>query len=224
MRHSLWMLVLACLLWLVQVPLHADNSDWSTLDTGTRALLATWSGSWNTLDMASRTQLLANAKRWQAMDANARNAFLQRSLAWQALPPLERARRRARYAAWHGLAPDIQSQLRVAAARFAALPTAQQTDLRARFTALDGDQQQAWLLGPSMGGWIGQARSLFAYVPEDEREATLRMLESLSPDARSALFARAAKLPNAQREQLREKLLDVDPAQREVLLQQGKPR
>ncbi|MEO8742009.1 MAG: DUF3106 domain-containing protein, partial [Lysobacteraceae bacterium] len=158
------------------------------------------------------------------MDANARNGFLQRSLAWQALPPLERARRRARYAAWRALAPAVQSQLRAAATRFAALPAAQQAGLHARFAVLDSDQQQAWLLGPSMGGWIGQARTLFAYVPENERDATLHMLESLSPDARSVLFARAAKLANTPREQLRKQLLDADPAQRETLLHQGTSR
>ena len=218
MRLRMRLLSFACLLWLAQAPLHADNDDWSTLDAGTRSLLASWSSSWNTLDMASRMQLLANAKRWQAMDANARNAFLQRSLSWRALPPLERARRRSRYAAWRALAPDVQSQLRAASARFAALPATQQADLRARFAALDGDRQQAWLLGPSMGGWIAQARAVFAYVPADERDATLRMLETLSPDARSTLFARAGHLSGAQKERLRKQLLDADPAQREALV------
>ena len=205
-------------------PMPADRADWSAVAPGLRVLLASWRRDWNALDPDIRRQLLANAGHWQALDANGRNAFLQRSAAWQRLPPLVRAQRRARYEAWHALPADAQSQVHAAAIRFAALSPEQQEALRAQFAGLDADAQHAWLLGPSTGSWIGQARTLFAYVPDDQRDASLRMLETLSPPARAVLFERAGKLPDAQREQLRRQLLDTDPAQRAAVLDRLKPR
>ena len=154
------------------------------------------------------------------MDATARAGFMHRNADWQALPPLERARQRARYADWHALPANEQAKVRVAAAKFAALPTAQQSALRAQFAALDADLQRAWLLGPSTGSWIEQARRLFSYVPAGERDATLDMLRTLPADARAQLFALASKLPDDRREQLRRQLLGADPAQRPALLRQ----
>lgn len=215
-----WIASLACVLLLVQLTVRAQTADWSALDTSTRELLASWRANWSTLDPNSRAQLLANAKRWLAMDATARAGFMRRNVAWQALPPLERARQRARYAAWRALPADAQTQVRAAAARLAALPAAQQSALRGQFAALDADRQRAWLLGPSTGGWIEQARQLFAYVPVGEREATLDMLRTLPADARAQLFALASKMPDDRREQLRRQLLAADPAQRPALLRQ----
>jgi hypothetical protein len=139
---------------------------------------------------------------------------------WSTLAPAERARRRARYVAWRALPPDEQARVRIAAGQFAALPATQQALLRSRFTAMDADQQRAWLLGPSTGGWIEQARTLFPYVPDGERDATLRMLQALPTEARAQLFALAQRLPGDQREQLRKRMLETDPAQREALLRQ----
>jgi len=198
----------------------AENPDWSTLDPATQELLAPWRDAWTTLATADRTRLLANAMRWQAMDASARASFMQRSTDWQALRPTERARIRARYAAWRALPPDDQARVRAAATQFTALPAAQQASMRARFAALDANRQHDWLLGPSTGAWIEQARTAFAYVPDGERDATLRMLQALPADARTQLFALARRLPDDQRERLRKQLLGTDPARRETLLLQ----
>ena len=220
MRSKNWFVALACALWMLLPVVRAQDADWSALGTGTRDLLAPWQDAWKTLDAGSRARLLANANRWQKMGASARDAFQRRSTDWQALPPAERARRRSRYVAWVVLAPAEQARVRAAALQFSALPIAQQTAVRVRFAAQDADQQRAWLLGPGDGGWIGQARTLFAYVPDRERNATLRMLEALSTDARVQLFALARRLPDEQREQLRRQLLIAEPAQREALLRQ----
>lgn len=210
----------ACALLLALPAPCAENSEWSTLDSNSQELLAPWRDGWTTLEAADRGRLLANAKHWQAMDATARAAFLRRSFDWQALAPAERARRRARYAAWRALPPDEQAHVRASAAQFAALPAAQQAQLRARFATMDADQQRAWLLGPSTGSWIEQARALFPFVPEGERDATLRMLQALPTEARAQLFALARRLPGDQRDRLRKQLLGSDPAQRQALLQQ----
>lgn len=220
MRNRRRLRSLSCALVLALLPVHAQNADWSALDAGTRDLLAPWGEGWASLDAASRARLLANAKRWQAMDGAARDAFQRRSTDWQALSPNERARRRSHYAAWAALAPAEQARVRVAAAQLAAMSAAQQAALRARYATQDADQQRAWLLGPGDGAWIGQARGFFAYVPEGEGEATLRMLQALSADARKQLLVLAQRLPDEQRERLRKQLLGVDPAQRENLLRQ----
>lgn len=221
MRASRTMLVVALAIARTMVPAHAQNSiDWSALDARTRELLAPWSDNWQTQDAASRAQLLANAKRWQAMDATARIGFLRRISEWQALPPLERARQRARYAAWRALPINEQQQVRTAAARLSALPAEQQATLRAQFAALDADRQRAWLLGPSTGGWIEQARQLFGFVPASERDATLEMLRGLPIGAREQLFVLARNLPDDRRDLLRRQLLGADPAHRVALLGQ----
>jgi hypothetical protein len=232
-----WIFPLACALSLALLPVRAiasgcpafgdthapcasQDADWSVLDPDTSALLVPWRDGWDTLDAVDRARLLSNARRWQTLDATARAEFLRRSAIWQALPPTERARRRARYAAWRALPSDEQTRVRAAVTQFAALPVAQQAAWRAQFAAQDADHQRAWLLGPSTGGWIDQARTLFAYVPEGDREATVRMLQALSADVREQLFTLARRLPDDQREQLRRQLLGVDPAQRAVILRQ----
>ena len=220
MPSRYWIGPLLCALLFALPARCADNSEWSTLDSNTQELLAPWRDGWAALEGADRGRLLANAKRWQAMDPIARAAFLRRNSDWQALPPAERARRRARYAAWQAMRPDEQERVRAAASQFAALPAPQQALLRARFAAMDANQQSAWLLGPSTGSWIEQARALFPYVPEGERDATLRMLQSLPAVARGQLFSLARRLPGDRREQLRKQMLETDPAKRETLLRE----
>ncbi len=215
-------LALAWLAGCQQHPVQSSmpSADWLALDAGTRAVLAPWGDDWANLDAEGRGRLIAHARRWQAMDAASRSALLQRSAAWQALPPDQRANQRARYAAWIALTPPEQARVRAAAAQFAALPVTQQAEMRQRFSSQDADEQRAWLLGPGYGAWIGQAHALFDFVPAGERDATLRMLKSLSPDARNELLTLARRLPENGRDQLRRDLLAAEPARREVLLRQ----
>lgn len=220
MRNRLWKWTLLCALLPALPGVCADTTDWSSLDSGTQALLAPWSDAWSTLDTANRARIVANARHWRAMDAKAHDTFEQRSAAWQALPPNARERRRERYAAWLALPPDEQARVRSAAANFAVLPAGQQAALRARFAMQAAIQQTDWLLGPSTGSWIEQARTAFAFVPDGERDATMRMLQALPLDARAQLFELARRLPDHQRERLRKQLLGVAPAQRADVLNQ----
>lgn len=211
---------LSLLLALAPAPTLAASADWDGLDGGTRSLLAPWHDVWSTLPATDRQRLLANAARWQAMDKAQREALQQRQAQWDALPPSERARLRARYADWQQLPPDQQARVRDAAARFAALPTPQQGALRAKFAAQPVEWQLAWLLGPSVGSWLDRASDWFAFVPEGEREATLRMLQALPEDARTQLFELGRRLPALQRERLRKDLLLTPPGQRAALIAQ----
>ncbi|HEY2347206.1 MAG TPA: DUF3106 domain-containing protein [Xanthomonadaceae bacterium] len=221
MRLDRGILALACAICIaMSAAAQAAGTDWSALDAGTQSLLAPWQDDWNKLPQDERDRLLANAKRWQAMGANARTALLKRDAQWQALAPAERARLRARYAAWQQLPNEERAQVGAAAARFAALPAPQQGALRANFAAQDLGRQLAWLLGPAIGAWIDQAGAWFAFVPADEREATLRMLQDLPADARARLFTLARRLPAHRREQLRRDLMLTPPAQRAALIEQ----
>ena len=110
--------------------------------------------------------------------------------------------------------------MRAAQARFIALPTPQQGALRAKFAAQPLQWQLAWLLGPSVGDWLDQASDWFTFVPEGEREPTLRMLQALPADARSQLLELGRRLPALQRERLRKDLLLTPPAQRPTLIAQ----
>ncbi len=220
MRNRFRQWTLVCALMLALPAVCADTTDWSSLDSETQALLAPWSDAWSTVDTANRARVLANAKRWLAMDAKAHDAFEQRSAAWQALPPAARVRQRERYAAWLALPPDEQGRVRSGAANFAALPAGQQAALRADFASQEANRQTDWLLGPSTGGWIEQARTAFAFVPYGERDATMRMLQALPVEARAQLFELARRLPDHQRELLRKQLLGVAPGQRADMLNQ----
>ncbi|HTA65295.1 MAG TPA: DUF3106 domain-containing protein [Xanthomonadaceae bacterium] len=220
MRLDRAILLLTCALCLALPAALAAPAGWGTLDAGTQALLAPWQDDWDRLPTDQRERLLANARRWQAMDADARAALLKRDAQWQAMPPAERARLRARYAAWQALPADEQVRVRAAASRFASLPASQQGAVRTNFAAQDTGRQLAWLLGPSIGEWIDQADAWFAFVPDNERAATLRMLQDLPPDARTQLFALARRLPPDRREQLRRDLLLTAPAQRAALIDQ----
>jgi uncharacterized protein DUF3106 len=220
MRLDRAVLSLACALCLAMPAAQATPAGWGTLDAGTQALLAPWRDDWDQLPADARERLQTNARRWQAMDANARAALLKRDAQWQMLPPTERARLRARYAAWQKLPADEQARVRAAASRLASLPAPQLGAVRANFAAQETNQRLAWLLGPSIGEWIDQASTGFAFVPDHEREATLRMLQDLPADARTQLFALARRLPPDRREQLRKDLLLTSPAQRAALVSQ----
>ena len=211
---------LACALCLTLPAARATTPDWNALDADSHTLLAPWQDGWNGLPDSQRERLLANARRWQAMDANARADLLKRETQWQALPPSERARLRERYAAWKALPTDEQLRVRNAAYRFFAMPAPQQGALRAGFAAQETNQQADWLLGPSLGGWIEQAQALFAFVPAGDRDATLKMLQSLTTDTRNQLFTLARRLPTDQRELLRKQLVAADPSQRAALVTQ----
>ncbi|MBS0213908.1 MAG: DUF3106 domain-containing protein [Proteobacteria bacterium] len=216
-KHAIGWLVGIALL-ATTLPAIGGTVAWGSIDARTQALLSPWQGEWDTLADADRQRLLANARQWLAMSEADRAALLQRQAQWNALPPAERARRRARDDAWRQLPPAEQAQVRAAATRFAALPAAQQAALRSRFAAQPADWQASWLLGPSIGAWLDQAGMWFAYVPASDRDATLRMLQDLTPAAREQLFVLSRRLPSSRREQLRADLLRAPPGQRAALI------
>jgi hypothetical protein len=153
-------------------------------------------------------------RQWDTMSAEQRQAWQLRQRAWEALPLAEREDRRARYAAWRGLDSVQQARLRTAAEAFAALPVAEQAALRARFDTLDAMQQRGWRLGPALGADWPRLQPLFAFVPPDERVASLSLLRQLDAEQRDDLAALAQRLPPQDREAFRRDLLAVPTEQR----------
>ena len=200
--------------------LAAPVGAFSTIEAGPRQLLAPLEDTWDELDEATRAGLKANAAHWQALPPAEQQALATRMKAWDALPAAERAHRRAPFAAWQALAPSEKATLRALAARVDALPEAERRVLRATFAALPADERQDWGLGPSIGADFAGLRPLFAFLPEGERPAMLRMLRALSPEARTGLAEVARRLPANGRDALRRELLAATPAGREALIRE----
>lgn len=183
-------------------------------------LLAPWAGPWAQLDLSTRARLEANARRWLALDDAARAQTLLRLAELESLPPRQRAARRATRQAWMMLAETERDAIRDAAERYAAADPEQRERWRQAFDAQDLAAQRSWALGPESGRWLQSVRPLFAFVPADEREASLALLGSLEPSAREDLRRLVRRLPPAERESFRRRLLDAAPEARAALIRQ----
>ncbi|MFC4726600.1 DUF3106 domain-containing protein [Coralloluteibacterium thermophilus] len=191
---------------------------WTALDPALREVLAPWRSSWNALPEPARAQLADNARRWAAMTPAERAAYRTRAEAFAELPPGERAQLRGRYADWEALEPAERQRLLDTERAYLALPEARREALQAAFEALDPDARTAWRLGPEVGQWFSGLRPLFAFVPVEERDATLEMLRALPPETRETFSGLARRLSASQREALRRDLLAAEPDARAALV------
>lgn len=183
-------------------------------------LLAPWAGQWSQLDVSTRARLESNARRWLALDEPARAEVLQRLVELESLPPAQRSTRRAAREAWAMLSQGDREAVRRAAERYAQASPGQRERWRAEFDAQDLAAQRSWALGPDGGRWLQSVRPLFAFVPAEEREASLALLGSLEPAAREDLRRLVPRLPPAERESFRRRLLEAAPSERAALIRQ----
>ncbi len=139
---------------------------------------------------------------------------------WDQLSPEQKRQRRAQYTAWRAMGPDAQRRVREAAARFAALPPSQQQALRERFTAQDQSFRDGWRLGPLLGEYFGRLQGMFGFVPEDQRAATLAVLQQLTPAQVAQLALVAQRTPPQQRDSVRATFLAIPAPQRDAWLTQ----
>ena len=79
-------------------------------------------------------------------------------------------------------------------------------------------ERRAFLLGARTRDMAEVARRAFAFVPPEERPATLQMLRDLVPEDRQRLRELARRLGPAERETLRKELLQIEPAARSAHL------
>ncbi len=175
--------------------------------------LTPWAESWPRLQPEQRAELLARARRWEALSETERLRFEQRAAAYRSLPPLQRAALRERHARWAGFDAATQSTLRALEAGVSAATSEEQAALRAQFDALPEAVRRGLLAGkpPELAEL---AREAFAFVPEDEREATIELLRGLGEAEHGLLRRMARRLDPAAREALRAELLAAEPAAR----------
>ncbi|MFT4246581.1 MAG: DUF3106 domain-containing protein [Pseudomonas sp.] len=138
---------------------------------------------------------------------------------WQAMSPAQRADLRARYHAWRELSEAERAQLRQAQTRVAALPPDQQRALHTRFAAMDRLHRDGWRLGPTLGAHYVQLQPLFGYVPPQQRDALLGLLQGLNAEQLRQLAVIAQRTPPQSRDALRNELLAQAPAVRGAWLQ-----
>lgn len=181
--------------------------------------LTPWAESWPRLQPAQRAELLARARQWQALGEPERQRFEQRAAAYQALAPLQRAELRERHARWAGFDAATQSTLRALEAGLASATAEEQAALRAQFEALPEAVRRGLLAGkpPELAEL---AREAFAFVPEDEREATIELLRGLGETEHGLLRRMARRLDPAAREALRADLLAAEPLARAALVRE----
>lgn len=191
---------------------------WDALDPTDRIALQPWAQDWDRLPDALRIRLQHNAARWRALTPKQQAALQERLVAWDSITPQQRVRLRARYDALQDMPPDERDDVHRAFERFKALPRARQASLRKRFAALPAEQRSAFLLDAGNRDTIDVARRYFAFVPPDERDATLAMLRGLDAPTRQALRQLAGRLGAEQREVLRRDLLAATPDARAALI------
>lgn len=185
----------------------AAQSAWESLPEAERALLAPWQGRWDTLDAEQRDRLRRNTRHWLGLDATQRAALQARLAAWDALPPAERARIRERAAAWQRMDEGERASLRASFGRLRAMAPIEREQLREAFAQLGTSERRTLLVAEDDLALAEVARRAFAFVPPDERGATLDMLRALPEADRTRLGELARRLDAAQRAQLRRELL-----------------
>lgn len=211
--------VLACAL-LVPGNGLGQASDPSRPPPDVAGLLEPWAGPWARLDDQARVSLVDNARRWQRLDDEARALVLLRLSEIEALAPAERAQRRARRQAWAAMGAEDRRAILAAARRLEAASDEQRRAWRDAFEAQDVAEQRSWTLGPVTGRSLQELRPLFAFVGEDERQASLALLTQLGADDREALVQLVRRMPQAERESFRRRLLDASPDQRGRLIRE----
>ncbi|WP_313440711.1 DUF3106 domain-containing protein [Stenotrophomonas sp.] len=138
--------------------------------------------------------------------------------AFAQLDPQQQRQRRADYATWKSLPEGERERIRQAAARFAALPAAQQQHLREQFQAQDQAFRDGWRLGPQLGMEFPKLHGLFGLVPPEQREAALAALRQLSAAQLTQLTLVAQRTPPQQRDAVRSAFLAVPAAERDAWL------
>lgn len=140
--------------------------------------------------------------------------------AWPQLAPEQQRERRSHYASWRALSEAERQRVREAAARFAALPPAQQQDLRSQFQAQDQAFRDGWRLGPLLGEHFGRLQGLFGFLPPEQRAPALAVLRQLSREQVAQLALVAQRTPPQQRDSVRAAFLAVAPGERDRWLQE----
>jgi hypothetical protein len=198
----------------------AAQSGWDALPAAERALLAPWQSRWNGLESEQRERLLRNTRHWLGLDAAQRAELQTRLAAWNALPPAERARIRERAAAWQGMDEAERAVLRASFTQLRAMAPIEREQMREAFAQVGASERRTLLVAEDELALVQVAQQAFAFVPPEERGATLDMLRALHAADRTRLAELARRLEPEQRAELRRELLARAPQTRGAYLRQ----
>ncbi len=193
------------------------DAAWDALPDGMRASLSNWASDWGTLAAAQREMLVRHSARWGELNPAGQADTLRRAAAWGEIDPLRRAQLRERFVIWQGLGHAQQQLLLAEQDRLATLPPEQRAALAAEFERLSPAERRA-LLVRDAAGIATSAEAAFGFVPEGDRDVTLQMLGEWSAADRDLLVRVTQRLDTQGREQLRQRLLSENAAQRTTLL------
>ncbi len=161
-----------------------------------------------------------NRALWERLSKVEQGRRLQRMRQWLELPLAQRAALHLNLPYWRMLDAAQQREVGQRVQAFAALPAEQQQRLEAEFDALPPAARRALLPTAGSSGEVALARELFAFLPLEQRDATLAMLADLDRTARDDLRALCRRMPPWQREAVRLELLQQPPAERPAWLRQ----
>ena len=208
-RRGAWLLVALAASWAA-----AAQTGWDVLPNEERALLAPWEARWDALEPAQREQLRRNTRHWLALDAAQRTALQSRLAAWDALPAAERARIREHAATWQQMSEEERAAVRASHARLQAMAPVERDAMRTAFDQLGTSERRALLVVGDERALAGVAQQAFAFVPPEERAATLDMLRAMPAAERERLATLARRIGPDERATLRRELLARPPPQR----------
>lgn len=196
----------------------AAQSEWQSLPEAERAVLAPWATRWDALDAAQRERLRRNTQHWLGLDRAQRAALEARLAAWDALPPAQRTRIREHAAAWEKMDEGQRAALRASRMRLQAMAPMERAALHVGFEQLGSSERRTLLVTEDALALAQIAQQAFAFVPPEERAATLDMLRTLPPADRLRLATLARRIGPEQRAELRKDLLATPREERAAYL------
>ena len=196
----------------------AAQSGWQSLPEAERALLAPWQARWDALDAAQRERLRRNTRHWLGLDAAQRAALTARLAAWDTLPPAQRTQTRAHAEAWERMDESQRARLRASRATLQAMAPVERDAMHAAFEQLGTSERRNLLVAQDELALAEVAQQAFAFVPPEERTATLDMLRGLLPAERLRLATLARRIGPDQRAVLRRELLAKPRSERGAYL------
>ena len=166
------------------------------------------------LPPALRERLFEHARAWVALTPEEQARLRGNLVAWNDMPPQGKLALRENFEAWEHMDAATRAAVLEAARGYAMLPESTRQGWRERFNALSPEQRQRYRFDPSTRSAMDLANALFPFIPTEQHDDTLTMLRNLSPEQVEMLRGALVRLPPAQRNAYRQRLLDMTADER----------
>lgn len=217
-----WFLA-SILLVLAATPLAAAQDSGAADDSAAlQQALSPFQGLLEGLPAELRERLVIHGRAWVALSLEQQIELRERLVEWDDLPPQQKLALRERFEGWVHMDKATRVAALDAAGRYEQLPEATRQELRAEFDALDPQQRQRYLFDAPTRAAVDLADALFRFVPADQHSDTLAMLRELNVEQVAQLRRKLTRLPPAQRDAYRQRLLEQDTAGRVEMLSEGR--